>query len=159
MKNWRGSILVIIAAMMVFMLPAGNASEQESMSMNETVTFFYYKDLEAQVPFYEGLLELEKTMDTDWVKIYRVTETSSVGIVLEGRGVHAASDDKPAMLSIVTDDVDAWYEKLVNAKVKVTHELPPAGTEKEEGSAPVRGFIVEDPGGYTIEFFMWNKDS
>jgi hypothetical protein len=73
--------------------------------------------------------------------------------------VHGVSDDKPAMLSIVTDDVDAWYEKLVNAKVKVTRPLPPAGTEKEPGSAPVRGFIVEDPGGYTIEFFKWNKDA
>ena len=127
--------------------------------MNETITFFYYDDLAAQAPFYEDLLGLEKTMDAEWVKIYRITATSSVGLVLEGSGVHSVSDDKPAMLSIVTDDVDAWYEKLVNAKVKVTHPLPPAGTEKEPGSAPVRGFIVEDPGGYTIEFFKWNKDT
>ncbi len=58
------------------------------------------------------------------MKIYRVMATSSVGLVLEGRGVHSVSDDKPAMLSIVTDDVDAWYEKIVNTEVKVTH--PPA---------------------------------
>ena len=63
------------------------------------------------------------------------------------------------MLSIVTDEVDAWYDKLSAAGVTMQSELSPPGTEKEPGTAPVRGFIAEDPGGYTIEFFSWNKDA
>ena len=155
MRIRRSVSLAVLAVMLA--LSAGNVAAQQSASMNETITFFYYEDLEAQVPFYEGLLGLEKTMDEDWVKIYRITATSSVGLVLQGRGVHQVSDDKPAMLSIVTDDVDAWYEKLAGANVSVTSELPALGSDKEPGSAPVRGFIVEDPGGYTIEFFSWQK--
>ncbi len=124
-------------------------------SLGETVTFFYYDDLEAQLPFYEGLLGLEKTMDRDWVKIYRITPNSSVGLVLNGRGVHAVSDDKPAMLSLITEDVDAWYARLTAAGVKVRSPLPPADEKRGADRAPVRGFIVEDPGGYTVEFFTW----
>jgi len=124
-------------------------------SLRETVTFFYYDDLDRQLPFYEGLLGLEKTMDRDWVKIYRVTPSSSVGLVLNGRGFHAVSPDKPAMLSLVTDDIDAWYARLIEAGVTVRSPLPPADASKDADRAPVRGFIVEDPGGYTIEFFRW----
>jgi predicted enzyme related to lactoylglutathione lyase len=125
--------------------------------MDETITFFYYEDIEAQIPFYENLLGLEKTMDEDWVKIYRITTSSSVGIVQQGHGYHDVSADKPAMLSIVTENVDAWYERLVEAEVHVLKELPVLGNDKESGHAPVRGFLVEDPGGYTIEFFSWQK--
>ena len=152
-----GSIL-LVTAMLTFLFPANDAHAESSLSMNETITFFYYKDLEATAPFYEELLGLEKTMDADWVKIYRITATSSVGLVLEGRGVHEATEDKPAMLSIVTDDVDAWYEKMVAAKVTVTSELSPPESKAKPGRAPVRGFIVEDPGGYTIEFFTWQDN-
>lgn len=157
MKIRKSGFLALLALASVLMLSAGKIFAQESLSMQETITFFYYEDLEAQVPFYEGLLKLEKTMDEDWVKIYRITPNSSVGLVLHGRGVHEASEDKPAMLSIVTEDVDAWYQRLVAADVSVLSELAPPGSGSEPGRAPVRGFIVEDPGGYTIEFFTWQK--
>ncbi|MEJ8566157.1 VOC family protein [Elongatibacter sediminis] len=133
------------------------AGTEATASVDETVTFFYYDDIDALVPFYEGLLKLEKTMDEDWVKIYRLTPGSSVGLVANGRGLHAVSEDKPAMLSIVTDDVDAWYQRLVSAGVPVVSELPPEDSEAGEGRAPVRGFVVTDPGGYTVEFFTWRK--
>jgi len=97
-------------------------------------------------------------MDEDWVKIYRVTATSSVGLVKHGHGFHDVSADKPAMLSIITGDVDAWYKRVIEANVPVRSELPAPGTDKEPGRAPVRGFIVEDPGGYTIEIFSWQKE-
>ena len=157
MRIHRGSSVAILAVMVAFLLSAGNAVAQKSLTMDETITFFYYEDLEAQVPFYEGLLKLEKTMDKGWVKIYRITPTSSVGLVLQGHGAHDVSDDKPAMLSIVTGDIDAWYERLVAAKVRVLKELPAPGNDPGPDRAPVRGFLVEDPGGYTIEFFSWQE--
>ena len=67
----------------------------------------------------KSLLKLEKTMDKGWVKIYRITPTSSVGLVLQGHGAHDVSDEKPAMLSIVTGDIDAWYERLVEPRKSV----------------------------------------
>ena len=124
-------------------------------SMDETITFFYYKNLAAAETFYAELLGLEKTMDEDWVKIFRITGTSSVGLVQDGKGFHAVADDKPAMLSIVTDDVDSWYRLLSDSGVVMRSELRPADQGPAPGRAPVRGFVAEDPGGYTVEFFSW----
>ena len=126
-----------------------------SLPIDATVTFFYYEDLDAAARFYREVLGLETTTDMDWVRIFQVTETSSVGLVQDGRGFHRVSNDKPAMLSIVTDDVDAWYRELVDADVPILKPLPPADSGRDPDRAPVRGFVAEDPGGYTIEFFAW----
>lgn len=124
-------------------------------AINATIAFFYYKDLESAASFYRDVVGLEATMDVDWVKIFQVSPTSSVGLVQDGKGFHPAADDKPAMLSIVTDDVDAWYQRLVDADVTILKALPPVGSPTDPDRAPVRGFIAEDPGGYTVEFFAW----
>jgi imidazolonepropionase-like amidohydrolase/catechol 2,3-dioxygenase-like lactoylglutathione lyase family enzyme len=147
------NVLLVVKSGIVYrnVLPAPGAG----LPIDATVTFFYYEDLDAAARFYREVLGLRATTDMDWVKIYRVSATSSVGLVQDGRGFHAVSDDKPAMLSIVTDDVDGWYRELVDAGVPVLKPLPPADSERDPDRAPVRGFIAEDPGGYTIEFFAW----
>lgn len=155
MRMWRGGSVAIFSVIMALLLSCGLTGAQQPASIDGTITFFYYEDLEPLVPFYESLLGLEKTMDEDWVKIYRVTATSSVGLVKQGHGFHDVSADKPAMLSMITGDVDAWYKRLVAADVRVLKELPPPGSSTGPDRAPVRGFLVEDPGGYTIEFFSW----
>lgn len=123
--------------------------------IDATVTFFYYEDLDTADAFYRDILGLDATMDADWVKIFQVSATSSVGLVKNGRGFHAVSDDKPAMLSIVTPDVDAWYVHLVKSGVNILKPLPPPDSPTDPDRAPVRGFVAEDPGGYTVEFFAW----
>ncbi|MEO0997317.1 MAG: VOC family protein [Pseudomonadota bacterium] len=144
-----------LGAFMAVFWSQTSAGEQPAPAIAGTVTFFYYEDLEAAAGFYGELLQLPVTLEEDWVRIYRITPTSSVGLVRQGRGFHAVSDDKPAMLSIVTDEVDAWYARLRAAAVPMLSELAPPGADREEGAAPVRGFIAEDPGGYTVEFFSW----
>ena len=53
--------------------------------------------------------------DEDWVKIYSTSEHGSVGLVREGEGAwHKVQDRNAVMLSIVTREVDAWYERLKN---------------------------------------------
>ncbi len=146
-----------VLAVLLAALPAGTTAAERPGSVDATITFFYYESLEDQVAFYEGLLGLSPSMAEDWVRIYPVTDTSSVGLVLEGRGFHSVSEDKPAMLSIVTGEVDAWYQRMVDAGVPVRSPLPPPGAAGDPDAAPVRGFVVEDPGGYTIEFFTWEQ--
>ncbi len=145
----------MLGALLAAFCSTAFADQQPAPGIDGTVTFFYYEDLEAAAGFYEDTLQLPVTLEEDWVRIYRITPTSSVGLVRQGRGFHDVSNDKPAMLSIVTGEVDAWYARLRAADVAVLSELAPRGADRAKDAAPVRGFIVEDPGGYTVEFFAW----
>lgn len=138
--------VLVVAAM------AAPAAAQTTPSIDAQVTFLYYADVDAAAAFYEGVLGLEKTFDEGWVKIYRVSGEASVGLVDETRGIHRASDAKPVSLSIVTSEVDAWYAHLREAGVTITSELS-ASTQ-----VPIRAFVAEDPGGYTVEFFEWTRE-
>ena len=120
-------------------------------AIKENTIMFYYKDLAAVVPFYEKTLGLTKTFDEDWVKIYRITPGSSIGLVQEGEtSFHRAQADNAVMLSIVTDDVDAWYHRL-----KATEGVVFLQDIYNNENVPIRAFLVADPGGYSIEFFQW----
>ena len=123
----------------------------------ESVVFFYYQDLDAARAFYARRLGLEPTLEMEWVTIYRIGPGSSVGLVQDGRGYHSVAEDRPAMLSIVIDDVDGWYQHLRAAGVPVLSSPPSAEELAARGgdAPPIRGFLVEDPGGYTVEFFSW----
>ena len=132
------------AAIIAFSLSILTVEAQQRGSTDETITFFYYEDVSAIAPFYEDLLGFEKTMDKDWVRIYRITPTSSVGLVQQGHGFHDVSDEKPVMLSIITENIDAWYDFLVEADVVIRKELPDYPSKLKPTDAPVRGFVVED---------------
>jgi hypothetical protein len=111
----------------------------------------YYDDLTDAAAFYGGKLGLEKTQDFGWAKFYRVSSGAEVGIVKAGPGAyHTPQPRNAVMLSIVTDEVDAWYERLKPDKSIVF--LAEISTAK---TAPIRNFMVQDPGGYTVEFFQW----
>ena len=127
------------------------AAQENSMpSIDSQTVMFYYDDLQQASEFYEQILGLEKTLDFEWVKFYRISDSSHVGIVRAGDGAyHSPQSNNAVMLSIVTSEVDAWYERL-KAMDKV-----PFLQDIHSGDAPVRSFLVQDPGGYTVEFFQW----
>ena len=111
----------------------------------------YYDDLTEPEAFYGRKLGLEETQDFGWAKFYRVAPGAEVGIVKAGPGAyHTPQPRNAVMLSIVTNEVDAWYERLKSDQ-SITF-LVDISTAK---SAPIRNFIVQDPGGYTVEFFQW----
>ena len=147
----------VFGAIVAFTQLISTVEAQHRGSIDATITFFYYDDVEAVAPFYERILGFEMTMNQDWVKIFRITPTSSIGLVQQGHGFHDVSEDKPAMLSIVTENIDAWYEYLVDSGVEIRKELPDNRSKLKPTDAPVRGFVVEDPGGYTVEFFSWQN--
>ncbi len=142
-------ILAILLATATAIAIAAPTKQQSLPSIDSQVTFLYYADVPAAAQFYEGTLGLEKTFDEGWVQIYRVSSTAYVGLVDETRGVHRTSESKPVMLSIVTNEIDAWYAHMRTSGVKLLSEL------SNSENAPIRAFLVEDPGGYTVEFFQW----
>ncbi|MDX1480763.1 MAG: VOC family protein [Woeseiaceae bacterium] len=117
-------------------------------TLQSQITMFYYEDLDAASRFYGEVLGLEKTFDWEWVRFYRTGPASSVGIVREGSGAwHRAKPDNAVMLSLVTSDVDAWYRRATQHDVVILKDIGDGGG--------IRSFLLEDPGGYTVEFFEW----
>ena len=110
---------------------------------------FYYEDLAEADRFYGKILGFEKTLNDDWVKFYKTSANGTVGLVAKSDGAwHQPQDKNAVMLSIVTSEVDAWYEMLrQKSGVRFLKEIGDGG--------PIRSFLMEDPGGYTVEFFEW----
>ncbi len=117
------------------------------------IVMLYYEDFAAAKHFYGKTLGLESTLAEDWVNIYRCTPQCSIGVLRTGSGgaYHRAQEQNAVMISIVTDDVDAWYERLRSADVKFLKEV------YDSQAIPIRTFLVADPGGYALEFFQWRE--
>ena len=118
-------------------------------SLSSSVTMLYYKDIGPAARFYGDILGLELELDWDWIRFYKTGPASSVGLVTEGDGAwHEVREQNAVMLSLVTEDVDAWYQRIAGrADVIVLKDIGDGG--------PIRSFLLEDPGGYTVEFFEW----
>jgi predicted enzyme related to lactoylglutathione lyase len=148
----RSYWLSLHLAFALAVLSTGPANSQE-VSMppfEDAIVMFYYRDMAGAVNFYEQVLGLEKTLDSKGAKLYRINSKSQVGLVQEGSGYHRVQSENAVMLSLVTDDVDAWFGRISQAEgIEVLK--PPQDSDKN----PIRAFLVTDPGGYTVEFFQW----
>ena len=112
----------------------------------------YYKDISAAASFYGDILGFENTLDWEWVKFFRSSGDAYVGLVTEGDGAHhRVQATNAVMVSIVTPDVDGWYARVVGKPG--VHQL-----KELANRGPIRSFMLEDPGGYTVEFFQWLND-
>ncbi len=136
----RLHFVIVLSVAILALSGIASAAEQPGglPNIDSQIVFFYYKDVDEVTPFYERTLGLTKTFDLGWVKIYRITPTSYVGLTSENRGFHKTSPNKPAMLSIVTDDVDGWYDRLSQSGAKIVSKLKPATESPANGRAPVR---------------------
>lgn len=117
--------------------------------LDSQITMFYYQDIEKASDFYGDILGLTLEFDWTWIRFYKTGPASSIGIVTEGEGAWYDAQAKNAvMLSLVTSDVDAWYERLQpHDEIVFLKDIGDGGG--------IRNFMLEDPGGYTVEFFQW----
>ena len=115
------------------------------------VTFLYYGDLAAPRKFYGQTLGLVPYLENDWVTLYRTASGATVGLVKAPNSrTSAATKRSVVMVSLVTDDVEAWYRKLRrDGGVRIVKPL------YDHPAVPIRAFEIEDPAGYPIEFFQW----
>ena len=113
------------------------------MNTDYTITFFYYPDLAAVVPFYERTLGFELVLDQGMARIYRVGGSSYFGIVDGHRGHLNHQPHSAVLLTMVVADVPAWHARMKDAGVAGLSEIL-TGTYCEH-------FFFEDPHGYAIE--------
>lgn len=131
---------------------ASAASAIAAPAVSGQLTFLYFKDIEKAAAFYGRILDEKPTLNLKWVKIYRLSPSSSVGLVDGTCCAHRPSKDKPVMVSLVVDSadkVDRWYQRLRSLGVYVK-EPPKTGKL-------VRAFDFDDPEGYTLEVFAWDR--
>ncbi|MEP9373825.1 VOC family protein [Mesorhizobium sp. KR1-2] len=121
--------------------------------VNSQVTFLYYDDLASPERFYGEMLGLEKTFDKGWVKFFRATEHSYIGLVEQAKGHHNTSEAKSVMVSLESPELEAWYERM---KAKGVDFVVHLDTDMSAGRL-VSTFLMRDPGGYSVEFFRFNR--
>lgn len=113
------------------------------MQKDNAITFFYYDDIHAVTSFYEDVLDFELVLDQGLARIYRIAGNSYFGIVDGNRG-HLKHQPKSAvLLTIVSEDVKGWHERLKARGVTGLSDVL-TGTYCEH-------FFFEDPAGYAIE--------
>ena len=78
------------------------------------ITFLSYEDMKAGDRFYQEILGLPLIEDQGWAKVYRLHGSAHVGIVAARRGPIEKPVGSGALISIVVEDVDVWYEILKN---------------------------------------------
>jgi hypothetical protein len=115
------------------------------MKLSAQITFLYFKELREPAHFFEEILGLQKVDDQGFARIYRISGGAFIGIVDEAQGYCDAPMAKDVLITLVTDDVQAWYQRLTDARIDI--DAPPAIHEK----ANVEGFFFEGPGGYAFE--------
>jgi len=86
--------------------------------IREFITFLFVSDLDSSRAFYVGALGLELVIDQGDCHIYRVTDTAFLGVCLRPDRVH----DDGMIVTIVTDDVDTFHQRMVAAGVVVESE-------------------------------------
>jgi len=131
-------------------LAEGRRLSDDGRMIAEQTTMLYYADLAAARAFYGELLGLEVHFEDTWVSLYRTTPTSALGVV----GEHASAFHRPqatsaVMVSLVVSCVEPWFERLRGGGAKILR------APYDHASVPIRALLVEDPGGYALEFFAW----
>jgi predicted lactoylglutathione lyase len=134
---------------------AAAATAPAASPISGQVTFLYCNDLGKASEFYARLLEKKPSLDLDWVKIYPVTETLSVGLVDSTHGALRPAASKPVMLSFVVQNrkqVDEWYARLKALGAQVPHA--PESMDLKNGRG-IYSLSFKDSEGYSLEIFSW----
>ena len=109
--------------------------------VDELITFLYSADLERSHRFYGEVLGLDMVLDQGACRIYRVTGTGYVGLC-----DHRPPNPPGTIVTLVTADVDGWYQRVTAAGV------PTDGPPQHNERFAVYQFFATDPDGHTIEF-------
>ncbi len=110
--------------------------------IDQTITFYYTRDLEITARFYEELIGLELLIDQGSCRIYQASNDGWIGFCQRDE---VPSQPDVVIFTIVTKEVDNWYQFLVERGVNF---------DKSPGINPkfkIYHCFLRDPNGYLIE--------
>lgn len=108
--------------------------------ISSSITFLYYENFEKGVLFFEDVLELSLVMDQGFARVYRVTDSSFLGIVTKEKREYL----NDTLFSFTVDNVEAYYEKFKEKEVCNLSELIIF-------DIPLKSFFFEDFEGHKFE--------
>ena len=117
-------------------------------AIDTQITFIYTSDLGRSAAFYERTMGLELWLDQGSCRIYRVSGSGLLGVCQASdasKGAVKRGPQQNVILTIVTEDVDGWYDHLRGAGI--TFEKPP----QQNDTYRIYHCFLRDPEGYLIE--------
>ena len=109
---------------------------------SQQITFLHSSNLEDTRHFYLEILGLDLARDQGTCLIFKITETAYLGFCEHIVPIQAG---RRIILTLVTEDVDLWYERLEKKNVEMM------GAPKANPKYQIYHFFLKDPDGYTIE--------
>jgi catechol 2,3-dioxygenase-like lactoylglutathione lyase family enzyme len=116
-------------------------------SIKQQITFLYTQDLAATSRFYEEVMGLALKLDQGHCRIYQVSADGFLGFCQRDEAPEGPSDPaaRATILTLVTEEVDAWYERL--KEQGIAFEKAPAVNPEYN----IYHCFLRDPNGYLIE--------
>ena len=111
------------------------------LPIDAQITFCYTRDLPDTARFYEDVVGLPLVLDQGGCRIYRTAAGAYLGFC----GRVDAESPAGVILTLVTDDVDAWHAQLEDRGVQF--EKAPA----HNAEYGIYHCFFRDPNGYLIE--------
>ncbi len=105
------------------------------------ITFFPTTDLARTAAFYENVLALPLALDQGSCRIYSTNGNAFIGFCRRDE----VRDPDGIFITLVTDDVDGWYEQIREQGVEF--EKPPSHNAEYR----IYHCLLRDPNGYLIE--------
>ncbi len=110
--------------------------------VDQFITFLRTDDLAATCRFYEDLLGLKRVLDQAGCVIFQTAGTAYVGFCERG---DVPQPPERIVLTLVTDEVDAWHERLAAAGASTD------GAPRLNSDYGIYHFFAADPNGYMVE--------
>ena len=116
-----------------------------TLPITSQITFLYFKEMEPAHKFFAETLGLETVEEQSFARIYRVSDRAFIGAVCGERGFHRPQEKNALLVTLLVNDMDAWYSKITATGLKIVRPL------MEHTDINIRCFFFEGPGGYSFE--------
>lgn len=111
-----------------------------SLPVDAHITFLRVRDLTTSSAFYGRGLGLDLVLDQGGCRIFRLTDSAFLGVCERADPGHSG-----VVITIVTDEVAAWFDRFVAAGA--TCDGPP----RDNPEYRIHHFFATDPDGHTLE--------
>ncbi len=119
------------------------------MLFKEYITFLGTNNLKKTANFYQNILGLTIYKDQKICLIFNINKYSKIGFCEHIPVIH---DDKSPIITLVTEEVNEVYNKLVNKGLTI------AESPRLNKKFNIYHFFFKDPNGYTIEIQRFLKE-